>query len=211
MGAYCDIECTSAHAWCSKWLLPFWGWKNVSTQGSKRTIVMKCGGICGGTEKYQAPPMEGLFTHTHTQFLSGENERWISYSRWMLITVFYGGNAITRYCFLSREPCKFMRLEIWNNEAWQGMSVPSTHLPLSEWWGKLISLCQRRGLDQWACTFLPPFYIQVRLWIFDLKWRQIDLYLHVTLWQPRTEITLIQAEVSQSNIFFFNLEKWGLE
>lgn len=79
-------------------------------------------------------------THTFRQFLSGENERWISYSRWMLITVFYGGNAITRYCFLSREPCKFMRLEIWNNEAWQGMSVPSTHLPLSEWWGKLISL-----------------------------------------------------------------------
>lgn len=98
------------------------------------------------TEKYQAPKKTQngrlilTFAHMLRQFQSGENERWISYSRWMLITVFYGGNAITRYCFLSREPCKFMRLEIWNNEVWQGMSVPSTHLPLSEWWGKLISL-----------------------------------------------------------------------
>lgn len=76
-------------------------------------------------------------THTHKQFHSRENERWISYSRWMLITVFYGGNAITRYCFLSQEPCKFMRLEIWNNEAWHGVSVPFTHLPLSETMGQI--------------------------------------------------------------------------
>lgn len=186
---------------------------------------MKCGGICGvgsirkNIRHLRRHKMEDLFSHTHMlrQFQSGENERWISYSRWMLITVFYGGNAITRYCFLSREPCKFMRLEIWNNEAWHGMSVPSTHLPLSKWWGKLISLLYFlltvSETRPWPMSLHLPPSILYSGYAVNLRFK-MEVQRSLSAYDikgTKNRNNMNRVWVSRSSIFFFYLEKWGLE